>query len=326
MDRVKALNPVELRRVAMFAPDGSDCEMILPQAMLGISRHSLDAAMLEAAADSGARIFQPARCEVIQGGITPQIRLRNLLDNSVQAIDCRFVILAGGKGSPEKSARSSTDLGIKATFENVDGGEEDAIELFGLRACYGGLAPIEGYRRNAAFSIPASLVAKFRGDLDRMMSRIIRENPILDRRLRKAIRIGDWMASPLPRFAVQRKWDANVIPIGNAAAALEPIGGEGMGLAIQSALLAANAVDAALKKPPGRQNFSALAREFSRLWRSRRAACRFMGLMMSRPVLAQLTVGVISAGSGLTGRFLRAMGKSEISAGESPARFALDNR
>jgi menaquinone-9 beta-reductase len=330
LDLVKSLGAVELRRAAMFAPDGSECEMILPQAMLGISRHSLDAAMLDAARDAGARIFQPARCEDIHGGANPRVTLRDLSDNLVRTIDCRIVIAANGKGSPENSPRPSGDLGVKATFENVEGGASDAIELFGLRGKYGGLAPIEGNRRNAAFSVPASLVAKFRGDLNRMMTRIISENPILQLRLRHAIRLGDWLASPLPRFAVGRKWSGNVIPIGNAAAALEPIGGEGMGLAIESALLAAGAVDIALRQPRGLHDFAALNREFSRLWRIRRAACRLMGFMMSRPILAELTVGVISGGSGLTGRFLRAMGKSEPASepvsGQSAARFALDNR
>jgi flavin-dependent dehydrogenase len=326
LDRVESLGAVALHRVALYAPDGSDCEMALPEAMLGISRRSLDAEMLAAAAEAGAEIFQPARCEMIQGGASPQLRLRDLSNNSTRTVDCRFVILANGKGSPEKSARPTGDLGVKGIFENVQGGEEDAIELFGLRGRYGGLAPIESGRRNAAFSIPVALAARFRGDLDRMMRKVISENPVLNGRLRNARRIGDWMASPLPRFGVQRRWNGNVIPVGNAAAALEPIGGEGMGLAIESARLAARAVDIALREEPELHDFSSLAGEFAGLWRTRRVACRFMGFMMSQPALAQLTVGVASAGSGLTGRLLRLMGKSENTSSDSPARFALHNR
>src|SRR5262249_42192724 len=61
-------------------------------------------------------------------------------------------------------------------------------------------------------------------------------------RFKHAKRVGDWLASPLPRFSVRNDWPANVIPIGNAAAALEPIGGEGMGLAMASAEIAAHSL------------------------------------------------------------------------------------
>src|SRR5204863_150519 len=76
-----------------------------------------------------------------------------------------------------------------------------------------------------------------------------------------------WLASPLPRFAVRRHWPQNVIPLGNAAAALEPIGGEGMGLALRSAEVVAEGllmgwpVEAMVKRLPS-------------LWRARALACR----------------------------------------------------
>ena len=108
-----------------------------------------------------------------------------------------------------------------------------------MRGSYGGLAAIEGDRWNAAFSVPAARLKQHRGDVDALFAEIARENPMLAARLAPRERVGEWLASPLPRFSVRRTWPPAVIPVGNAAAALEPIGGEGMGLAMRSAELAA---------------------------------------------------------------------------------------
>src|SRR5205085_620835 len=136
----------------------------------------------------------------------------------------------------------TADFGVKAHFANV-AGPRDAVELFGVRGHYVGLAPIEADRSNIAFSVPAARIEHCRGNLDTLWSQVRAQNPILNDRFARATRVGDWLASPLPRFAVARHWPDRVIPLGNAAAALEPIGGEGMGLAMRSAELAAAALD-----------------------------------------------------------------------------------
>src|SRR5206468_1372117 len=75
--------------------------------------------------------------------------------------------------------------------------------------------------------------------LEALFEEIASENVAMRQQLQRASRVSDWLVSPLPRFAVMRDWPDNVIPIGNAAAAIEPVGGEGMGLAMRSAELAA---------------------------------------------------------------------------------------
>ena len=106
------------------------------------------------------------------------------------------------------------------------------IGLFGVRGHYGGVAPIEGGRFNAAFSIPAANLDSAAGDLDRLFEGMVQENRCLPASSCGRRRIGPWLAAPLPRFPVADHWPPRVIPLGNAAAALEPIGGEGMGLAL----------------------------------------------------------------------------------------------
>jgi flavin-dependent dehydrogenase len=109
--------------------------------------------------------------------------------------------------------------------------------------------------------------------------------------MRGARRISPWLASPLPRFGVRSNWPEGVIPLGNAAAALEPIGGEGMGLALRSAELAAEAISTQSDLPRIQQK---LQRDFIELWRWRRLLWRSVALLISRPILCELAVDVMN--------------------------------
>jgi flavin-dependent dehydrogenase len=117
-----------------------------------------------------------------------------------------------------------------------------------------------------------------------------------------------WLASPLPRFAVRTDWPANVVPVGNAAAALEPIGGEGMGLAMRSAELAADAIDVAVRaaRPV---DAVALQSSYRKLWQTRRTACRAVAMAVARPALMEAGLPLVGT-SIASGRLaMAAMGK-----------------
>jgi flavin-dependent dehydrogenase len=99
----------------------------------------------------------------------------------------------------------------------------------------------------------------------------------------------------LPRFGVRRKWPEGVIPIGNAAAAIEPVGGEGIGLALRSAEMAAEVIgDALADKPPVAQMQRTLAAEFRKLWKTRSVLWRAVGMVVSRPVWCEMAVRMMN--------------------------------
>src|SRR5439155_8761245 len=159
----------------------------------------------------------------------------DLRTNERRVLRATHLLIADGKAACGLTHPAPTgDLGIKAHFADVED-DADVVSLFGLRGHYVGLAPIESARWNLAMSVPAARVRAVNGDLEALFDQILAENRGLARRLRHARRLSEWLASPLPRFAVARQWPPGIIPIGNAAAALEPIGGEGMGRAMRSA-------------------------------------------------------------------------------------------
>jgi 2-polyprenyl-6-methoxyphenol hydroxylase-like FAD-dependent oxidoreductase len=355
LDALAAHGPVRLLRTMLHAQSGASVTAPLPRPMLGVSRAVLDGFLLDAARASGATVRQPARCERIEvrerienddaigrasrdssarnvsgsgsgdsrdgsRGATPRVTLRDLVTNAVTTSPASFAIVAEGKAGPSASAddapRPTGDFGIKAHFASVDG-PRDAIELFGTADRYGGLAPIEAGRWNAAFSVGRDRLRAFKGNVEALFDAITSENPVLASRLARAQRLGPWLASPLPRFAVRKSWPARVIPVGNAAAALEPIGGEGMGLAMRSAELAAEALIASGGSWDA-GTARTLAQEYDSLWCVRRAACRAAAVSMSSPRFAAAIMPLLNAAPACVTGAMRLMGKS----GERLARTA----
>jgi flavin-dependent dehydrogenase len=299
-EAVEALGPIELRRATLFSPDGTGSEITLPRPMWGISRQVFDDVLLTAARESGARVIQPARCESRGSPVT----IRCLETNRIERLHPDFVLVADGKGS------TTGDFGLKAHFLNVDGAR-DAVGLFGVRGHYGGIAPIEGGRWNIAFSVPARRIRESRGDLDVLFERIMQENAELRRQMRYARRIGEWLVSPLPRSRVQRSWRWRTIPVGNAAASVEPIGGEGMGLAMRSAELACASLLGTRGHDGGSgSDLEQLRAAYRRLWTIRGLACRTAALVVSSPRVACAIAGFVQDDSPLTAAALRLVGKA----------------
>ena len=265
---------VPLRWAVLRTANGDSGRIKLPEPMWGLSRSVLDATLLNGARDAGASIQQPARFEGFEGAA---VRIRNLESNEVRSLQADHVIIADGK--PPK--RRWRDFGIKAHFEGLNG-PVGAIELFGCRGLYGGIAPIENGRWNLCFSVPAKRVQRSGGNIDSLFEQIRTENPALDQRLKSGTRMTRWLSAPLPRFQAAAIFGSNALRVGNAAAALEPIGGEGMGLAIASAEIAAQSLI--------KGQLDSLDSQYKSLWRIRRLGCRVAGLVVSRPMLLRLPV------------------------------------
>src|SRR5688572_13104978 len=173
-----ALNPVRFTRTALHAPGGSSISLPLPRPMWGVSRSRFDAFLLDAAREAGASVVQPARCKALSSHDYDHVvaRVRHLDSNAVRDYHADVALVADGKaGLLPRRPMPTGDFGIKAHFEHVDG-PRDAIELFGVRGTYGGLAAVEQGRWNAAFSAPRSRLRDCRGDVDRLFAQFLDEN------------------------------------------------------------------------------------------------------------------------------------------------------
>jgi flavin-dependent dehydrogenase len=307
---LREIEPARLTRTLLHAADGSCIEVPLPRASMGVTRLKMDVLLLTSAMDAGVQVHQPARCEAIEPGESPLVRWRALRTNQRHEVRADWVLLADGKGALlPGTAKATGDLGLKTHFELVDA-PTDAIELFAGDGHYGGIAAVEDNRWNAAFSVPARLVKQHAGDLQAVFDHVVNCNVALHRRVAGGRRCGPWLASPLPRFAVARRWPDRVMPIGNAAAALEPVGGEGMGLALRSAELAAGAIVAA-EAAGDLEPVARLPGEFRKLWQVRRTVCRGIAMMFSRADFADAVAPLIWANVQIPEAMMRWAGKAE---------------
>lgn len=299
-NRIIAAGAVSMTRTFLHAQDGGTFEIPLPQPMWGLSRRVFDQLLFDAAREAGATIRQPARCESIGSDDGLSVKLRDLRTNSVEQHRPSLVIVADGKGAliAPRPPRND-DLGLKAHFTGV-AAARDAIQLYGLNGHYVGIAPIENDLWNVAMSIPKKRI-QAASNFDTLFAEMKMENRNLLNHFRAMRRVTDWLVSPLPRFGVSSHWPPGVIPIGNAAAAIEPIGGEGMGLALRSAELAAESIAA--------NSIGALPGKFAALWRIRKPACRAAALWMSSPGLCKASVDLLNASPSLANFALRLIGK-----------------
>lgn len=280
-------HPVSLTHCVLQPAIGESVSIRLPEPMWGLSRGRMDSELLAQAESADVAKYQPCRVEEIIAGETPSVRVRDLSTNAVTVLTARVVLLADGKGALARRRLPTTgELGVKCHFVDIEG-PENAIELFGLDGHYVGLAPIEDGRWNLAMAVPATKLKVHQGNTHSLLTQMRGENRELDRRLHRAKRVTDFLACPLPRFKVADDWEENVIPLGNAAAAVDPIGGEGMGLAIASAELAAIEVSDAFST--GRVvDVIQLQAAYRRLWRTRSWGCKMAARALSSRTFASV--------------------------------------
>ena len=277
--------------------------LVLPRSMLGVSRGMMDQMLLDGARSAGAESLQPARCERIEssGAI-----VRCLATNRLLRVKARQIVLADGKGAVGlQRPPTSGDLGIKAHLTDVDA-PPGAIELFGGRGFYGGLAGIEGARWNIAIAVPQTLFRACGGSAARVFERLRNDCPTLRDQTRHATLQGCWHASPLPRFPVRRDRSTTLLPTGNALSAIEPIGGEGMGLAMRSAECIAHAIRKSATLPIDR---TLLQSQLQSIWGARGRACRAAAWVITRPGAARIALHVARAAPALAAQWARLAGK-----------------
>ena len=130
-----------------------------------------------------------------------------------------------------------------------------------------------------------------------------------------ARRVGDWLAAPLPRYGVRRRWEGVVVPVGNSAGAIEPIGGEGMGLAMASGEMGADFI----LKHEGwgfRANgLDELYGKYQKLWRLRSMTCRLAAVVVSRPWAAGMLLPLLNLAPVTQRVSLSLLGKGRAKAG-----------
>jgi len=253
-----ALRARPIRRLRLISAE-RQVEMPLPRLAAGLSRRTLDEALIEAARRAGTRI---RRGRTVRAADLAQRSLR-LDDEEGLAGDA--LVLATGKHELRGAARpvdmSTRPLGLRTSLRPgraLADAVEGVIELHLYDGGYAGLLLQEDGSANLCLSASRDRL-KEAGGVEPLLARLAGELPAFAARLADGEASGWSAVSGVPYGWRAAGTADGVYRVGDQAAVIASLAGDGIAIALESGIAAARAI--AARRP---------AAEFQRDW-SRRA-------------------------------------------------------
>lgn len=300
-DELLGLGARGVDRFEVVTGRGRSKAWVMPRPAWALGRGSLDAALLERAKRAGAEVIQPESVRGVgyeSNGVTVELRDRGELS-------ARLVVHADGSGRHDPAgpvAQAKEFVGLKCHLRLAE--PVGSVRMLACRGGYVGLIDIEEGLATAALVASAGLVRRHGGDHDALLATLWRGYDA-------SWRVSEWCASGVARSGYVQPGHARSVRVGNAAGAVDPVGGEGIGLALWSGDLAGR-----LLTPETIKDADAMGRvrrEFGAAYRARlrlrRPACRVASEVLSRPVLTALARPLLGVPSLSIGAWYRLSGK-----------------
>ncbi|MEQ8850841.1 MAG: NAD(P)/FAD-dependent oxidoreductase [Phycisphaerales bacterium] len=277
------LPPVELRRLGArsisrfeIVCNNRHARLEMPTNGWAISRARLDTQLLECAVDAGA-VHRISTVRTVEFE-ADRVVLRMHDDAEVEA---DVVIHADGRGRLDPDGPLPLRRGVvgaKCHFAGPIERLEGVISMNVTPDAAIGFVCVEEGRVNCAMTVRSDVVRAFDGDFDRLLHDRIPECATLRR-------LSPWHTCGVPDSGCMPGGDARSFRIGNAAAAVDPVSGEGVGLALWSGATLAD-----LWRP---DNLAETKRAFVHAYRARlrlrRPTARLAGWCCMRPRLVAAT-------------------------------------
>jgi flavin-dependent dehydrogenase len=233
----------EMRRVALWAGERViEARLPAPYAST-LAREDLDTRLLELAARAGAVVFQPLKALSLS-----KAPVGFICETSSRPLAARTVIAAHGSWEPgtlptqqHRAAPGAADLlAFKAHFRGA-GLSSDTIALAPFPGGYGGVLTLGDGRATYACCLRRDTLESLRrpglSAGESVFRHALRASAGLRAAFTRARRDGAWLASGPLRAGLRAPYRDGVFAIGNAAGEVHPVVGQGIGLAIQSAQL-----------------------------------------------------------------------------------------
>lgn len=251
----------------------------MPTSAWALSRSRLDGLLVDRACRAGVRVLQPMRVAAVESR-DDGVSLR-LADGS--CVDADLVVHADGSGRLDPAGPTPMARGLVGHKCHLRLAEPiTSVRMRAGRGGYVGLIGVEGGLATVALAARRGLIASARGDADAMLAGLW---PGYDRRWR----VSDWLACGIARSGYVPPGHPRSFRIGNAAGAVDPIGGEGIGLGLWAGVTLGGLIAAA--RPGGVESCRGLQRRFARVYRRRlrwrRGACRVGAELLMRPRLVR---------------------------------------
>ncbi len=300
-----------VRRARLTFPSGRAIDSTLGigdgQPGIALGRGVLDALLLDAARSAGADVFEGWRVggpRIENGRVTGLLARPPGAGAATEPVTAAVVVAADGRHSAlvratgairERSRGRPPLFGLKRHLRpaaDADGPPQ-TVALHLMPGGYVGSCPVEGGRVNLCGLLPESWAAEHRGDLDALATSRFAANPALDRLARSAAPDGPWKAVAGVRVEVARPERPGIFYAGDCQGTVDPLGGQGMTMALLGAEGLAPFVIEALAETPRRDPsaFARLQEAAQVAWHGRFdrrvALCRAFHQILVRPVLLE---------------------------------------
>ncbi len=225
-------------------------EFPLPLAARGVSRLLLDKTLLDRARQSGAEVMEGWTGESIaRQGDRTEVELSDQTQSRRLIIEAAVVIGAWGRwgrfdqklGRSFVHERARRHFGFKRHYEQR-AGDLGAIRLYSFDQGYLGVSPIEGGQTNICGLVHASRIERMKGGWQGFVDRISLERPLLRELYSREATQKDFLSSEPVIFRAKSPIEQGLFLVGDAAGLIDPLTGNGMAMAIQSGLVAADAI------------------------------------------------------------------------------------
>lgn len=283
----RELNPATLSRVRLYA-GGGVAEAPLPRPARAVSRRRLDGLLLTLAERAGASVECGAGVRAIEGNIA------RLEDGAVIAADT--ICLASGKRdvrglarpAPARDADPAIGLRIRLgpapVLDRLIG---DAVELHLFDRGYAGLVRQEDGTANLCIAVRRSRLHEA-GNPERLLAAMAAELPALGDRL--AYRAGGHAMDAVAN--IPYGWRATdgspgLFRLGDQAGVIPSLAGEGMAIAVASAMAAADAYIGG-----GESSAAEFQRRFAKTLRRPINVAMAVWQLAERPVTARAAIGL----------------------------------
>lgn len=292
LDLLAALSPqaapAEIRTVRLTAPRAPEVVHRLEPASLGLSRLALDAALAGAAAAAGAEM-RPRWRAIAVTRRDAVLAIRGVTASGAHdEIVARTVVGAFGKaerlGDPTRGAAAEGGGRFIAWKAHHTGASpRETVELHAFAGGYVGVGPIEGAGVNVCGIATRTAFERAGSSVAALAAAAARENPALAARLAGLERLEpDLTAAAMP-FRRRSPTAGDLLLVGDAAAIIAPLCGDGIGMALSGAALAEPLLALHLE---GRLSRAAMLAEYAGRWRRAFSRQLAIGSGLQRLLLA----------------------------------------
>ncbi len=262
---ITALVPASMRAVRLTAMNGTLVESPLPPGAIGLSRYHLDHILLEGARRAGAEVWEGCAVSRVSGSLADGFQVQTANGE----VSARVVIGAWGKRSALDRAmarpffrNSGSFLALKRHVRGI--ASNGLVELHGFDGGYCGVNSVEDGVVNICLLTGQRAWERSGKEVKAFWAMIQRENHYLAERLHGAEVASEDIVISNISFASRAAVEQDILMVGDSAALISPLAGNGQAMALQAAECAGDLVGVYFT---GVINAQDLTEGYARQWR-----------------------------------------------------------